>query len=112
MSDQNFYNPSINSAGPPSVQSFVEAGDIDDTATVAKADTSSGAYIMTLPDQILNSGRTIVAVNVGGGNTVGVGVQSGDSLNFVVDASDDIGSAVGGFAIYISAGSDGWLVIS
>jgi len=108
MSDQGFYQRNINASGS-GVQSFTEAGEIAGGVTVVKADTNSGVYLMTLPDQIGNAGVTIVAVNLGGGNVAGVGVQVGDSINGTVDGSSAFGAAVLDFGVYTSMGADGWV---
>ena len=108
MSDQGFYQRNIN-AGSAATQSFTEAGEIAGGVTVAKGDTNSGAYLMRLPSALANAGATVVGVNLGGGNALGVSVQTGDAINGVVDGSSVFGAGALAFGVYTSMGSAGWV---
>jgi len=111
MSDQGFFQRSINSEGFAG-QSVTETGDIAGTASVVTATvTAASPYKISLPDQVANAGRTVTVVNVNGGDILTVGVQLGDSLGGMVDAVS-AGLAVAlDFQVFVSMGSDGWLKV-
>jgi len=112
MSDQGFFQRSINSEGFAG-QSVTEAGNIAGTASVVTATTVVATpYTILLPDQVANAGRTVTVVNVTGSAILTVGVQSGDSLDGIVDG-DSAGLAVAlAFQTFVSMGSAGWLIIA
>jgi len=110
MSDQGFFQRTINLGTAGSVEYFTEDGSATGSVAVMIADTTV-VYIPLLPDAVAAVGRTVVAVHIGGPNDLRVGVQAGQSLNGVPAGSVLIGIPDYSFGVFTSMGADGWLQV-
>ena len=110
MSDQGFYQRTINLGSGGSVEYFTEDGSASSNVSVMIADTTI-VYIPLLPDSVVTAGQTVVVVHIGGPNDLRVGVQPGQYLNGVLVGSVLIGIPDYSFGVFASLGADGWVQI-
>ncbi len=106
MSDQGMFQRNINSDGA-AAQSFDGDGDIDSTSSVVAVDTTDANVTVSLPSQLASAGMTITVVKPIAANDVIIVVQTGDSLDGVVDAPVSILAAAGAYAslTFVSTGA-------
>jgi hypothetical protein len=107
MSDQGFFQKSINAAGA-AAQAMTATGNINGSST-SVAVTPAALSTVSLPEQLASAGQTITVTNVDGAFIVTVAVQTGDSIGGVVDGTAALAAVALTTGVFTSLGAGGWI---
>jgi len=114
MSDQGFYQNSINTTGNAaesfSIPNTIQNNPISPTTTVVVVDTTAGEVTVDLPDALSSAGARVTVVNTTGTNAVRVGPSGTDTIDGVVGSVPVAATAYASTSV-VSLGAGGWAVV-